>query len=450
MSARVTDMSVRPAMAGKCACGRDCGGQCACESRCCELECLVRPNFFCGQLLTDTDLGAMVEWTRKRLALARYRDGWGVVCGLDITCSFPRGGRQFCSDAQNGPAVYVNPGYAIDCCGNDLVVCEPFKVDLSSVCQPPSDLCDPQPKPAPDPDSSATDQSAPKNCLELSRENLFAVQLNLRYHEDLAQGQRAMFRSGCSDVGPCEYSRVLERPCVHVEVVPLAESYDEESDEQEWVEEFRRRLLQELKEIRTLLVQGLDAVLQYLKRNPPYQFCFLEEVVCCLRARNAADQVSSEELSGVGMYLLLDWVLRQLQCPCLSCRPDNGVPLGKVLLRRTVVAGRTQCRVVMIDSSVPHRRPLHKDGCRPIAAGKLDLAPYLWQSLDSTQSRLRSLGVTMHKRDQDLKEGKGLESLENMVANQVFAVDPTAAGSLIAHTVTDVLGKERIAAFVFA
>ena len=119
----------------------DCG--CGCESQCCELECLVRPNFYCGQLLTDIDLDALVDWTKKRFALSRYRDGWGVVCGLHLSCSPPDGATSCCGTEGEGPFVYVKPGYAVDCCGNDLVVCEPIKVNLNGVCGSEEDPCAP-------------------------------------------------------------------------------------------------------------------------------------------------------------------------------------------------------------------------------------------------------------------------------------------------------------------
>src|SRR3546814_1139367 len=34
----------------------------------CELDCLVRPEFHCGQELTEDDLNALVRWTDRRLA----------------------------------------------------------------------------------------------------------------------------------------------------------------------------------------------------------------------------------------------------------------------------------------------------------------------------------------------------------------------------------------------
>jgi len=436
MNAHMTGIGVKPKV-GNCGCGCDCGGQCGCESRCCELECLVRPNFFCGQLLTDADLGAMVDWTRKRLALARYRDGWGVACGLDVTCSAQDGNSQ-CCDAQNGPTVYVNPGYAIDCCGNDLVVCEPLRVDLSSICRIPDDPCDPKmsaPVDRPLPET-------PENCFEMFTRDLVAVQLNLRYHEDLAQGQRAMFRSGCSDVGPCEYSRVLERPCVHLEVIPSG-TIQVEDEEQKWLTDLMARLKEELSRLEPLLALGMDALAQDLRRNPPYQLCFLEELVCCLRGR----EIARAELIRVARYLVLDWMLRELRCPCNSCRPDTGVPLGRVLLRRRVIRGRTECKVVMIDAQVPHRRPLRKDPCRPLRDGRIDLGQFLWQRAEFARNRLGSVRLTMTEQSNDFQREDNWKQFSDLIGRQILTFDPASGRELIAYTVDDLLGERRICAF---
>lgn len=88
-----------------------CIGGCTCQQKCaqeecCALDCLVRPRFFGGQLLTDTDLGQLVTWTADKLRLGRYRHGWGVVCGLEVRC-----------DPANPSGVIVGPGYAVSCCG---------------------------------------------------------------------------------------------------------------------------------------------------------------------------------------------------------------------------------------------------------------------------------------------------------------------------------------------
>jgi len=53
---------------------------------------------------------------------ARHLFGAGVVCGLEVTC-FPCGGGK----------VLVNPGYALDCCGNDIVVACPQELDINQM-----------------------------------------------------------------------------------------------------------------------------------------------------------------------------------------------------------------------------------------------------------------------------------------------------------------------------
>jgi hypothetical protein len=76
---------------------------------------LVRPRFFTGQLLTTEDLQQLIDWVAAKDRLhKRLLVGDGVVCGLQVGCA-PCGGGH----------VVVRPGYAIDCCGNDLLLpCE--------------------------------------------------------------------------------------------------------------------------------------------------------------------------------------------------------------------------------------------------------------------------------------------------------------------------------------
>lgn len=87
----------------------DCGG----------LECLCRPRFFAGQLLTEQDLNRLEQYiVAKNQLHNRYLVGHGVVCGLDVTCS-P------CANTLS-----VSAGYAIDPCGSDIIVCSPDTVDI--------------------------------------------------------------------------------------------------------------------------------------------------------------------------------------------------------------------------------------------------------------------------------------------------------------------------------
>lgn len=92
---------------------------CCCAS-CTGLECLDRPRYFAGQLLTDADFTSEQDYVRAKNRLHnRYLHGSGVVCGLEVVCN-----------ACNGATVTVQPGYAIDSCGNDIIVCEAVSLDV--------------------------------------------------------------------------------------------------------------------------------------------------------------------------------------------------------------------------------------------------------------------------------------------------------------------------------
>src|SRR5260370_31133936 len=95
----------------RCSCGcSDCQGEC------CSLECLIRPNFFCGQLLPDRDLKVFVDWVSAKSALQRLREVSGVVCVLETTCNH--------NDMDHNP-FYVGEALPVGYSGRDVVVCGP-------------------------------------------------------------------------------------------------------------------------------------------------------------------------------------------------------------------------------------------------------------------------------------------------------------------------------------
>jgi hypothetical protein len=109
----------------------------------CRLMTFERPNYFCGHLLTDTDLTLQQRYFREKTRLYhRTLDGHGVVCGLRLTCDHTCSGK-----------VLVGRGYAIDNCGNDLIVAERTPVDVISLLvekglvlqEPSADPCEPEP-----------------------------------------------------------------------------------------------------------------------------------------------------------------------------------------------------------------------------------------------------------------------------------------------------------------
>ncbi|MDB5812210.1 MAG: hypothetical protein JWN94_4332 [Betaproteobacteria bacterium] len=125
----------------------DCRPKPTCDPRpvcpaCGGLECLCRPRFFAGQLLTDEDLNRLDHYiVAKNRMHNRHLFGTGVVCGLEVVCSV-------CDPAGNGTVV-VRPGYALSPCGNDIVVCHDEQVnicDLINRCRPrlPDECLDPR------------------------------------------------------------------------------------------------------------------------------------------------------------------------------------------------------------------------------------------------------------------------------------------------------------------
>ncbi len=91
----------------------DCGG----------LECLCRPRFFAGQILSEKDLNLLDHYiTEKSKLHNRHLFGSGVVCGLEVKCA----------PCDSG-FVNVSPGYALSPCGEDIVVCKSDQVDICAL-----------------------------------------------------------------------------------------------------------------------------------------------------------------------------------------------------------------------------------------------------------------------------------------------------------------------------
>ena len=99
-----------------------CGCSCGPGRRCDGLECLCRPRYFAGQLLTDEDLRRLDHYVVAKNRLHnRYLHGTGVVCGLEVVCN------------PCDPTVTVRTGFAIGPCGEDIVVCADTSVDVAQL-----------------------------------------------------------------------------------------------------------------------------------------------------------------------------------------------------------------------------------------------------------------------------------------------------------------------------
>lgn len=93
------------------------------------LQCLCRPRFFPGQLLTDADLNLLQKYVIEKNRLHnRSLHGWGVACGLEVVC-----------DPCSSRNVVVRAGHALAPCGDDIVVCGDTTVDVCALidaCRP--------------------------------------------------------------------------------------------------------------------------------------------------------------------------------------------------------------------------------------------------------------------------------------------------------------------------
>jgi predicted flap endonuclease-1-like 5' DNA nuclease len=342
---------------------RQCPCGCApCEDGRCQLDCLTRPQFFCGQLLSDTDLTALVDWTKRRLGLGRYRHGWGVVCGLDVHCA-----------PDDRAKVVVEPGYAVDCCGADVVVCQPTTWSLPG-------------------------QGDDDGCADLwgkaeSDQELVAYDLAIRYVERPTDAKLALHRGGCNDAGACAFSRVEES----FELVgPAAAGDPALRDAQRWTAAYDEALefFDLLKDEGLLPFQAgnHDAVrrrlLGWLYQRPPRQFPFLLDWL-----RDPTVDLGVEKtLAKVLFWFAQDRRSGLLACACPACKHERGVPLARIWFGKGTGGGRV---VHGIDAVPPYRRPL-RDECWPAPLGAVNLGRVLWHRTEEACTELRDLGVELN------------------------------------------------------
>lgn len=82
-------------------------------------DILVRPNYFNGQLLTAEDFSVEQEYfIEKQRRHNRYLHGWGVVSGFIVSV--------------HDAAIVVEPGIAIDCAGNEILLNKRTELPLPS------------------------------------------------------------------------------------------------------------------------------------------------------------------------------------------------------------------------------------------------------------------------------------------------------------------------------
>lgn len=419
---------------GSCHCGcSDCGGEC------CALECPTKPNFFCGQVLTDDDLKALVDWTSAKSALQRFREGWGVSCGLEVSCSH---------EPKQESRVVVGPGYAIDCCGRDIVVCDPIYYDFK--CEQAFDPCcppqrtEPQPPGQPPPPPA---QDLKLGCIP--RAELRAFDLCLRYEEKLTGGQRPLARGNCKPLDECQYTRVIETGRLEAKEVadPCA------TLEKVIEKRYRDELESLLKQLELQATPG--ALLQWVREKGELRtFCFVEECLCSYIENRPQPEGRDEEqrareadqaiVTDLRFYIAQDWRNHFFQCLCASCEGNvcegDGVPLARVWLWNKTEGDCKVCKVVHIDAYPPYRRRLGRD-CSP-HFDCVDLSRYIWREIDGVKEELVKRGITI--ADTPVFNPEELFQFFRSVTNDLICPPES---QLVATTFPDVCGKQRVVAF---
>jgi len=367
---------------GRGGCG-GCGGYdptakpCACcgQEEACGLECLERPLFSAGMVLSDSDLTALVDWTRTRLGLQRYHDGWGVVCGLDVRCDPDRPGW-----------VVVEPGYAVGCCGEDVVLCEPQYVDLTGCCAVDNPCPEPDPvKPDPDQGGGLASRDPCGDVvvdLLLTPQNTPAV---------------AGLVGGCGCEGGCEDARIVPTRQLEGALVETVRVSFPSTDPVVAAAERAQAKYSRCHDIVGQYVAESDkddadpsAVIEWLRQHVDDPPCDWWTTTCAaLKAADGGAQVD-EVVTAALFELVMDCRQRLVRRACSPCADDR-VGLARVWLSRVEDAkGTTECVVTRVDAYPPHRRELGPTA-RPVPPGTGDLAPFIWQRWEQVCHRWLTL-----------------------------------------------------------
>jgi len=345
-------------------------------------------------VLTDDDLKALVDWTNAKAALQRFKTGWGVACGLEISCWHN----------EKASGVKVSEGYAVDCCGRDIVVCQPLTFQIP--CDKPFDPCckKKEDETRTNPNYQPTVTTLPSlGCIPIAE--LRAFELCIGYDEKHKAGQRPMVRSGCDALADCEATRITETGKLYVKEISdpcLPDRTDRTAD-------YRRKLkdfIDQLQKYRT------PQQLRDWVYGKMHSFCFVEECLCELAEQTKKSGPKNQQvpLELWQAYIIQDWRNHYFQCLCEPCKSNicdgDGVPLARVWVWDKKKDNCRICRVAYIDAYPPYRRLLGRD-CWPTHNGCVDLSRYVWRDVEEVTAALRERGFGVVQAD----EMKDLESL---------------------------------------
>lgn len=415
------------------------------DGTCYDLECIVQPRFFCGQLLTDQDLTTLLNWSQAKFRLSHYHDGWGVVCGLEVRC-----------DPQNLGHVIVEPGYAVDCCGNDIIIYEPVMFDLREACKHEEDPCEQlgrespvstedirgekihvREKPLTDMRSRTDEQGSYTEI----------VDLYLGYAEKGSQAIASLGRKDCNQTSVCEYTRTHETFQLSWHPTRLAES--DTYLVEKWLENYfdclkvvqlfnrawkRMKSSDDPRDIGTVLQSWL---LDWLKKNPLHQFCGIRDFICDLTA-NDFMEVSSRVFD-ILLFMAQDYRNNFLKGFCYDCENDPGVPLARIWLQRI----EHECKIFVIESFPPYRRPITVESW-PAQPGTVNGGQVIWYRYKDACAILKELGVNVAGK-QELAGDKNLDTLEALLRQSPLL--PVCTGLPVTLITVQGIDDDRVIAF---
>jgi len=335
------------------------------------------PRFYAGQILNDADLNALVGWAGDRLALHRYREGWGVVCGLRVAADV--GGRR----------LVVAPGYAIDDCGRDVIVCADecrrAEIDLRPVF-----------------DGLAADCAPPNGgfdfaCYHNETRYLRVVDVFL-HHQEAGRPAR--------DDNPCLPARAAE--CYSLS---WREGKLDDDPMAARAEAWRVGVWEAFERLFVARVRPFED-LAY--GAPPERLAAFAEALraaCAAAGRHEfplAHDMPGENggggefepnedrfgpLMACAFWVAFDCLLAAIGYGCPACDEARGVPLARVWLQTHRADGRRDHRVLLVDNAPPFRRLLHADPF-PALLGGHNLAPYYGRRYEDAADALRAIGFT--------------------------------------------------------
>ena len=153
----------------------------------CDYNNFKRARYFHGMLMTDRDFREeQIYHNEKRKMLNRMLHGWGVVCGLGL------------SGETGSSTITVEPGMAIDCHGNEIVVDDTFSLGIAKeVCRAKTRVKVP---------------ATPEECAELetAQEQENILYIGIKYKEVPTDPVPVYAPGGGCEEKVCDYSRTRE------------------------------------------------------------------------------------------------------------------------------------------------------------------------------------------------------------------------------------------------